>query len=114
MNEPVLDRAMVDSLQDLLGEKFNVMVDAYLSDCSARLDRLKCAIEGELDLTIVKNEAHGIKGSSRNLGANPLADICALVENKARAGDASELAQNISAIEKKFAAVGEVLSEYKA
>lgn len=99
-----LDNAMLESLESLLGEKFLLLVTSYLSDCKDRLGRIRSALD-PLDLVVIKNEAHGIKGSSRNLGANPLADVCSEVEAQARQGDDTDLEQKVSAIEQLFAAV---------
>lgn len=100
----VVDIAMLEGLKEMLGDNFTVMLDAYFSDCQARIDRLKEALQTQ-NLDTIKDEAHGIKGSSRNLGANPLAEICDVVEAQARNNDDSELEQKVTAIEQSFAAV---------
>ncbi len=105
---PLLDQTMLDSLKDLLGDKFGQLITAFLSDSEARFASLKTALP-EPDLTVIKNEAHGVKGSARNIGANPLAEICADIEDQARAGNADGLEQKIAAAERSFAAVSEEL-----
>lgn len=104
-----IDHAMLAGLKDLLGEKFEQLVSAYIDDCTGRLKRLADA-EKVNDLSVIKDESHGIKGSSRNMGANPLADLCAVIEDQARAGDDTDLAQRISAVQQEFAAVEKELN----
>ncbi len=104
MTQAVLDQDMLQGLKTLLGDKFTQLVDAYISDGEARLQRLQSALE-TTDLGVIKDEAHGIKGSSRNIGANPLAEICEDIEAQARKGDATDMEQKISAVQQGFAAV---------
>ena len=105
----MLDQAMIDSLKDLLGEKFIELVSAFISDCSARLERMQDAVDAP-DLSVIRSEAHGIKGSSRNIGANALGDICSIIETKAAKGDDSDLEQNLASAQQHFADVKAALS----
>lgn len=105
MGESVhVDEVMLVSLKELLADKFTDLVEAYINDCEQRLERMSKAMVG-LDLTVLKDEAHGIKGSSRNMGANSLAELCAVIEDQARAGDSTGFEQKISGVEQLFAAV---------
>lgn len=110
-NHKTVDATMLSSLKELLGDKFNQLITVYIQDSTDRFDRLKSAWESQ-DLLIIKDEAHGIKGSSRNIGANSLADICAEIETLARAGQSDGFEQKISAAEQVFAAVSEELKTY--
>ena len=104
-----LDMAMVESLQGLLGPKFTELVEAFVSDGARRMDKLKQAAEGP-DLEQIRSEAHGLKGSCRNLGANALADVCADIEDRAHKGDSGNLEQNLASAEQLFADVSQCLT----
>ncbi|WP_096084558.1 Hpt domain-containing protein [Agaribacterium haliotis] len=104
----LLDQAMLHQLKDLLGEKFETLVTAFIDDGGKRLERLSLAVTGP-EFHIVRAEAHGLKGSCRNIGANALADICADIENAAQKEDASNLAPNLASALQMFADVCEQL-----
>lgn len=106
--QPLLDQEMLASLKDLLGEKFEQLVTAFLFDGKQRFARMELAWQKQ-DLSVIKDESHGVKGSARNIGANSLADVCAEIENQARAGSSDGIEQNLSAAKQLFAAVGEEL-----
>lgn len=110
-DKPHVDDQMLNSLKELLGEKFVQLITAFIFDCKGRFTRLKSA-SLTADLDTIKDESHGIKGSCRNIGANPLADICSDIENQARAGNADGLEQKISAAEQLFAALCEDLKTH--
>lgn len=107
-----LDTDNLNMLKDLLGERFDELIETYISDTDLRLSRLKSAF-AEGDLAIVSQEAHGIKGSSRNIGANPLGHLCELVEYQARDGKLQDGQQQIAAIEKRLAAVHKCLRSFR-
>lgn len=107
---PLIDPDMLMSLKELLGDKFGQLISAFLSDCTSRFERLNMASEIQ-DLEIIKNEAHGVKGSARNIGAPALAEACSTIEDQARQGKPEGLEQKISAAEQIFAAVSEELKQ---
>ena len=103
-----VDASMLDGLKELLGDRFVLLIEQYLADCSARIARIEPALACD-DLLVVKNEAHGLKGSCRNIGANALAQICADIEDRARFGEAVGLQQKFADVQQEFAAVSHEL-----
>jgi HPt (histidine-containing phosphotransfer) domain-containing protein len=62
------------------------LIDLFLADTPPRLQTLESAVrEGRAPL--VREVAHSLKGTARNLGAAPLAALCAELEAGAKAGD---------------------------
>ncbi len=108
MGEIDLDVGMLEGLRELLGDKFVELINTFNADCGARLQRMKGGLEA-MDFELIRNEAHGVKGSSRNIGANSLASLAGSMEEKARAADNVDMEQLFSAIEQQFAAVSEKL-----
>lgn len=99
-----LDLSMLEGLRDLLGPKFIELIMTYNGDCGARINRIQAAMPVK-DFAVITHEAHGVRGSSRNIGANSLAQLCGELEAKAKAGDATDMEQLFSAIKQNFAAV---------
>lgn len=111
MNNREVDLAMLENLKTILEERFNLLLSTYISDSENRRERLRQAIENH-DFLSIRHEAHGLKGSSRNIGANNFADICAIVEAQATHEDDTGLQQNFAAIENRLAAVLSELNQY--
>ncbi len=88
-NREVIQNEILLELKEILAEEFPQLVTTYLEDATQRIDRLQHAIANS-DAPGVKLEAHSLKGSSVNIGANGLADLCAKMETQ---GENCELAQ---------------------
>ncbi len=95
-------------LKDLLGEKFIELVETFISDSAQRVTAMHSALSAG-DIEQVRHQSHGLKGSCRNLGANPLGDLCQVMETQAHEGQLLEGEQQLAAIEKKLAAVNNAL-----
>lgn len=108
MPSDAVDLENLQLLKELLADRFAELVDTYLSDSSTRFASLCNAIENG-DMKTVQHEAHGLKGSSKNIGANPLADLCSTLETQARDGDIKDCEQQLAAIEKNIATVTDEL-----
>lgn len=98
-----LDMVVIHQLKDLLGHRFDFLLDTYLSDCEQRMERLLAAMAAQ-DYVTVAEQSHGIKGSNLNLGCSALVDICRDIEESAREGDLAHMEQKISSLQQVFAA----------
>lgn len=65
----------LEELKDLMGDSFVLLLDVFMQDTRARLENIATCIEQE-DLDSIRDIAHAIKGSSRNVGAMDLAELC--------------------------------------
>lgn len=110
MSQPEVDQEMLDNLKMILEDRFELLIATYISDSEGRRVRLREAVS-RADFSAIRHEAHGLKGSSRNIGANSFADICAIVEAQATHGDQAGLEQNVAVMEHKLAAVLEELNQ---
>ena len=86
----VLDPAVVESLRQLTppGEP-DVLVEilgVFLTEVPRRIDRLKAAWR-EGNAVEVQRTAHSLKGSSGNIGADALFEVCRQIDERARAGE---------------------------
>jgi len=99
-----IDAAMAAQLKDLLGDRFGELVDRFIQDGERRMGLLRQAVV-EQDFVVVHAEAHGLKGSSRNIGANTLGNYCGELEQAGKEHSASVMPTLLAAIEQEFAAV---------
>jgi PAS domain S-box-containing protein len=108
---PVLDPDVVGRLQSLgraAGEDlFGQLTEIFLAELPARLDRLREAIAAADDEAL-RRAAHTLRGSSANVGAATLADLCARIED-AETGQAA--AGLVHEVELEVARVGVALVE---
>jgi len=103
MTTPVLDHEALMSLKELLGENFDLLLETYVTDGNARLAALVEAFKLG-DMNVVREQAHGLKGSSNNLGIAALGAICNEVEQQAKNCQSDGLEQKISSLQQMFAA----------
>lgn len=106
-----IDAAMMRDLKDLLGERFGELVERFVQDGNRRMALLRDAVPAR-DFDTVHAEAHGLKGSSRNIGANALGDVCGKLEQSGRDKKPDGLATLFAAVEQEFAAVCGELRTY--
>jgi HPt (histidine-containing phosphotransfer) domain-containing protein len=106
-----IDAAMIHNLKDLLGDRFNELVDRFVQDGERRMALLRSAMPAR-DFDVIHAEAHGLKGSSRNVGANTLGDVCDQLEQSGRNKKLDNLATLFAALEQEFAAVCAELRTY--
>ncbi|MGQ9425920.1 Hpt domain-containing protein [Gilvimarinus sp. F26214L] len=102
MSEEVhLDPATLAMLQEILGDSFKGLLETFIKDADDRISGLKAGL-AEADADAVRSSAHSLKGSSSNLGAHPLAELCLQMEQNAREGHLVGLDEILSAIEAEF------------
>lgn len=102
-----LDPAVVASLRRLTppGEP-DVLVEiltVFLSEVPRRIDRLKTAWR-DRNAAEVQRAAHSLKGSSGNIGADALFEVCRQIDERAKAGETG-LDQLIAALDREYVLV---------
>ena len=97
----LVDEAVIAPLRGLLGEGFAGLLETYLQDTPARLERIATAIR-EQDGKTVAVEAHAIKGASQNLGARRMLSLSKQLEMQAEGGDEARLTALLADLEKAF------------
>lgn len=99
-----LDRDVLDELRMIMGSEFAGLLNTFLQDSSQRV----ATIEHELaarNATGLRAAAHSFKGSSSNMGARQLAQLCKQVEELALAGDVDACAPLVAELAAEFGAV---------
>lgn len=100
LNTPV-ELATLNELKDILEEEFPLLVNTYIEDADLRMLKLRSALDAT-DSAQVRAEAHALKGSSRNLGANPLGELFARMEAMGSSGEISAACDLLLDIEQEL------------
>lgn len=80
-----IDTDLLTDLQEVMEDEFNKLITTYLGDSQKRLDALQVCLNNQ-DMDELRKTAHTLKGSSSNLGAPYLAELCQELENMAKNG----------------------------
>jgi PAS domain S-box-containing protein len=107
----VLDRALLAELESILDEAelFDI-VGVFLADAAVRVAELGAAATAG-DLALVARIAHGLKGSSANVGAAELARAASALEAASQSDDTADLSDLVSALNHAAASANRELSK---
>lgn len=96
-----LDHDMLEELKDIMEEDFLELLKAFLSDSEMRVKSLRSAYAAD-DHDNARKIAHSFKGSSGNIGARVLSQLCKEVEELARDECISDAGTLIDGLEAEF------------
>ncbi|WP_053981252.1 Hpt domain-containing protein [Marinagarivorans algicola] len=102
---------VLDELKELLDDGFPLLVERFVADGQERVDKILLALE-EQNPQLLYTEAHGLKGSSRNIGAGPLADLCGQLEAMGHANDLTAAETIVAALKTEFSAACQVIIDH--
>ncbi len=85
---------------DLLSE----LVELFLTDAEPRLVALRKAIE-QGDAHAIEREAHALKGSCANFGAQPMASVCHALQTLGRAQNVIQASTLLAHLETEYVRV---------
>lgn len=83
-----LDQDTILSLKEIMGDEFSDLIETYVRDSQQHLNECLVAMEKQ-DIEGLQFASHALKGSSANLGATALANLCLEVETATKKGDLS-------------------------
>ncbi|MHC8386162.1 Hpt domain-containing protein [Pseudomonas sp. LB3P14] len=98
MADTHLDRDVLNALQEVMEDEYPMLLDTFIADSEERL----CTLRNAEDAALLMNAAHSFKGSSSNMGAIRLAELCNELEQLAKQ-------KSLAGIEKL---VGEIAGEF--
>lgn len=83
-----VDRAELRKMADQLGgwEVIEELIDEYVKGAREGLEEMEAALEAG-DAEALRSAAHGLKGSSLQMNADGVADLCLELEEAGDAGD---------------------------
>jgi HPt (histidine-containing phosphotransfer) domain-containing protein len=104
-----VDYGVLSNLQDVMEGEYPTLIDTFLSDSEQRLEQLHHALSTQApsvdELTMA---AHSFKGSSGNMGALRLAELCGQLEERTQRRELADAEEWVHKIEREFAAVRHV------
>ncbi|MFJ4371471.1 Hpt domain-containing protein [Pseudomonas japonica] len=101
MSDIHVDRKVLSDLQEVMEGEYLNLLETFLEDSEDRLRQLyKARTVDELMLV-----AHSFKGSSSNMGAIGLAELCRQVEERLKEGSPYGIENLINQIDREFSAV---------
>lgn len=103
-----LDMELVGELKEIMAEGFVTLVESYQRDSAERLAAMQGALEAE-DRAQLRQLAHSLKGSSSNLGAVKVAELCIALESHMAEAPAAELQGLLDALNEAYATAIEAL-----
>lgn len=106
----ILDKEVVSELQDVMGQDFQMLVDSFHRDGEQRLEALHSAFAAG-DLETLRRQAHSFKGSSGNLGAVRVFDLCMQLESLAREGETGQVSDLLTRLRDAFDQACEALRQ---
>lgn len=86
-----------DGEDDFVGE----LIEVFLADAKPRVAAIRAAV-ARGDREALRSVAHSLKGSSANLGASGLAELCAGLERRAKSGSLEGADREASQLEAEF------------
>ena len=101
---------MLKQLRELLGDAYKDLLEAYLDDGPKRLDQMQSAFR-DTDFETLASTAHVLRGSSSNLGAQKLSEVCAQIEKIARNGSTDGLEEKIGEVGLAYQDVKKILEQ---
>jgi len=96
-----LDHNVLSALQEVMEDEYPALLDTFIVDSEERLRLLRKAD----DAAQLMNAAHSFKGSSSNMGAIRLAELCHELEQRAKQRSLSGIEQLVGEIDGEFALV---------
>ncbi|TGN41227.1 Hpt domain-containing protein [Marinobacter confluentis] len=112
-DKPHLDEEALTELQDVMEDEFDVLIETYLKDSSDRISHLRSAI-GSADPDAFARTAHSFKGSSINIGAPMLGELCLRAEEAGKDNRLDEASDVVDAIEVEFQRIEQTLKRFLA
>lgn len=108
-DKPHLDEEALVELQEVMEDEFDVLIKTYIKDSSDRIAHLRQAL-GSDDADSFAKTAHSFKGSSINIGAPKLGELCLQAEKAGKENRLNEASEMVDAIESEFRQVEQTLN----
>ncbi|MFF7708269.1 Hpt domain-containing protein [Pseudomonas sp. NPDC007930] len=96
-----LDYKVLSALKEVMEDEYPLLLDTFLEDSATRVAHLREA----RDARDLGQAAHSFKGSSANMGAVQLAELCRELEQRAFHGPLQGIEDLVSRIDLEFGTV---------
>ncbi len=95
---PGLDAEVIAALREIMQDDFVDLIETFIKDSLQRREALAQAQRSD-DREALRRSAHSFKGSSANIGARCLSDLCRQLEDALTAGGDLDVSAYLSAID---------------
>ena len=110
MSSPV-DIDNLNMLRELIGDDLKEILEAYLQTAPTNLNKLEQATNNK-DAEQVRMQAHSLKGSSANIGANGLSSLSSELEQHGKNNNLEHAPNLLNQIKTENTAVVDFLKSY--
>lgn len=101
-----LDYHVLTDLQEVMEAEYPVLLDTFLRDSEQRLAHMHRALSAQpIGLQELGMAAHSFRGSSGNMGATRLAELCWQLEELARRNELAGMDELLRKIDVEFITV---------
>jgi len=90
MSEPLIDMTQINNLKELFNDGFEPFLVTFYEDYEKKEQELSTAIQSK-QMDAISKIAHSLKGSSLNMGALGLANLCQKIEAASKHDDEIEI-----------------------
>lgn len=97
----VLDFTMIEQLKALMEDDFWLLINTFIDDGDNRIKQLEAAFQAS-DQQQIMEIAHSLKGSSSNLGATILSDLCYQLQTQALEKSMADLAHFLPEVKQAY------------
>jgi HPt (histidine-containing phosphotransfer) domain-containing protein len=94
-----LDLDVLSALREVMEDEFSTLIDTFLADSEERLKVLRVADS----VALFVDTAHSFKGSSSNMGAVRLTELCHRLEQQASSSSCTDVQELVREIDREFA-----------
>ncbi|MDR6609682.1 Hpt domain-containing protein [Pseudomonas synxantha] len=101
MDDKHVDRDVLSALREVMEEGYRDLLDVFLADSEERLKVLRTTDSAAL----LVETAHSFKGSSSNMGALRLTELCDQLEQQARSLPCTAVQELVGEIDREFAGI---------
>ena len=99
-----IDENNIAMLKELMGDDFSTLVETFIKDSANKIEQMLLAVDKQ-DAELLRQSAHGLKGSALNLSASKLTELCLTLENMGFNANLTGAAEIIDAVEQEYRAV---------
>lgn len=110
--EPI-DQKVISDLQNLMGEDYLTVYEAFLRSGERNMADLSTAVENN-EIAVIQTITHTLKGSSANIGARRLSEISKQMLDDARNGLAADYHSHLNHLKREYGMVRELILSYLA
>ncbi len=110
-NNNAIDTTVIESLKDIMGDDFGIIVDTFTEDTGKLVSSLS-ELQKQNDVEVFTRNAHSIKSSSANLGALQVSVLAAELEAQGKSGDISSVINKIKELNDNFSVACKALSTF--